>query len=238
MNIFEQEALRLEEVIGYSFANKSLLIEALSHSSYVNEQKKSGTGCYERLEFLGDAVLELTSSTFLFHHCPELNEGELSKLRAALVCEKALAPCARKIQLGSYILLGHGEKLNHGEERDSLLCDVMEAIIGAIYTDAGLEEANRFIFSFILNDDSLRHLDFVDYKTKFQELVQAHTSEPILYEIVGTSGPDHSKQFEVEVRLGERALGRGVGSSRKNAEQDAAREAINILSKGWTIDVP
>ncbi|MBO4505190.1 MAG: ribonuclease III [Lachnospiraceae bacterium] len=234
MNIFEQEALRIEDVIGYSFGNKSLLIEALSHSSYVNEQRKGSTNCYERLEFLGDAVLELASSTFLFHHCPELNEGELSKLRAALVCEKALAPCARKIQLGSYILLGHGEKLNHGEERDSLLCDVMEAIIGAIYTDAGLEEANRFIFSFILTDDSLRHLDFVDYKTKFQELVQAHSSEPILYEIVGTSGPDHSKQFEVEVRLGERTLGRGVGSSRKNAEQDAAREAINILSKGWT----
>ena len=234
MNIFEQEALRIEDVIGYSFGNKSLLIEALSHSSYVNEQRKGSTNCYERLEFLGDAVLELASSTFLFHHCPELNEGELSKLRAALVCEKALAPCARKIQLGSYILLGHGEKLNHGEERDSLLCDVMEAIIGAIYTDAGLEEANRFIFSFILNDDSLKHLDFIDYKTKFQELVQAHSSEPILYEIVGTSGPDHSKQFEVEVRLGERTLGRGVGSSRKNAEQDAAREAINILSKGWT----
>ena len=234
MNIFEQEALRIEEVIGYSFGNKSLLIEALSHSSYVNEQRRGSTNCYERLEFLGDAVLELASSTFLFNHCPELNEGELSKLRAALVCEKALAPCARKIQLGSYILLGHGEKLNHGEERDSLLCDVMEAIIGAIYTDAGLEEANRFIFSFILNDDSLKHLDFIDYKTKFQELVQAHSSEPISYEIVGTSGPDHSKQFEVEVRLGERALGRGAGSSRKNAEQKAAREAINILSKGWT----
>jgi ribonuclease-3 len=204
----------------------------------VNEQRKSGTGCYERLEFLGDAVLELASSTFLFHHFPELNEGELSKLRAALVCEKALAPCARKIQLGSYILLGHGEKLSHGEERDSLLCDVMEAIIGAIYTDSGLEEANKFIFSFILNDESLAHLDFVDYKTKFQELVQAHTSEPIVYEIVGTSGPDHSKQFEVEVRIGERTLGRGVGSSRKNAEQVAAKEAMNILSKGWITDVP
>jgi ribonuclease-3 len=238
MNIFEKEALRLEEVIGYSFANKSLLIEALSHSSYVNEQRKRNMNCYERLEFLGDAVLELASSTFLFRHFPELNEGELSKLRAALVCEKALAPCARKIQLGSYILLGHGEKMSHGEERDSLLCDVMEAIIGAIYTDSGLEEANRFIFRFILNDDSLRHLDFVDYKTRFQELVQAHTPEPIVYEIVGTSGPDHCKLFEVEARLGDRTLGRGSGTSRKNAEQDAAREAINIFSKGWMTDVP
>ena len=234
MNIFETRALELEKVIDYSFRDKALLIEALSHSSYVNEHKKGNASCYERLEFLGDAVLELASSNFLFHHYPGLNEGELSKLRAALVCEKALAPCARKIQLGSYILLGHGEKLNHGEERDSLLCDVIEAVIGAIYTDSGLEEANRFIFRFILDEDSLTHLDFIDYKTKFQEIVQANTSEPIVYEIVGTSGPDHSKQFEVEARVGDRTLGRGVGTSRKNAEQIAAKEAINTLSKGWT----
>ena len=207
------------------FLNSLLLITLRYHMSrnYIHTSHKK-----LRIHY---AVKQLSH---LFHHYPGLNEGELSKLRAALVCEKALAPCARKIQLGSYILLGHGEKLNHGEERDSLLCDVIEAVIGAIYTDSGLEEANRFIFRFILGEESLTHLDFIDYKTKFQELVQANTSEPIVYEIVGTSGPDHSKQFEVEARVGDRTLGRGVGTSRKNAEQIAAKEAINTLSKGWT----
>jgi len=238
MTTVEIKAHELEEVIGYRFKDIGLLIEALSHSSYVNEHKNQNFACYERLEFLGDAVLELASSTFLFRHYPDLNEGELSKLRASLVCEKALAPCARKIQLGRYILLGHGEKLNHGEDRDSLLCDVIEAIIGAIYTDSGFEEAGRFIFGFILDGESITHADFVDHKTKFQELVQAHTSEPIVYEIVSTTGPDHSKQFEVEVRVGEQVLGRGIGSSRKSAEQNAAGEAVNTISKGWIYNVP
>ena len=226
----EADALKLEEVIGYTFKNKELLLEALSHSSYVNEHKHVKRACYERLEFLGDAVLELSSSTFLFKNFPELSEGELSKFRATLVCEKALAPCARKIQLGSYILLGHGEKLNHGEDRDSMLCDVIEAVIGAIYLDSDFTEADRFISRFILNEDSLLHQDFVDYKTKLQEIVQAASSEHIVYEIVSSSGPDHDKCFEVCVSVGGKTLGTGTGHSRKNAEQNAAKEAIERLN--------
>ncbi len=227
----EAEALKLEDIIGYTFKDKELLLEALSHSSYINEQKHAKRTCYERLEFLGDAVLELASSTFLFKKYPTLSEGELSKFRATLVCEKALAPCARKIQLGSYILLGRGEKLSHGEDRDSMLCDVIEAVIGAIYLDAGFEEAKKFIFKFILTEDSLIHHDFVDYKTKLQEMIQARTSEHISYEIVNTSGPDHDKQFDVIVSIGGRPVGTGRGHSRKNAEQDAAREAIEHIKE-------
>ena len=229
MNQIETLALKLEDNIGYTFKDKELLLEALSHSSYVNEYKHTKRACYERLEFLGDAVLELASSTFLFKNYPSSSEGELSKFRATLVCEKALAPCARKIQLGSYILLGRGEKLNHGEDRDSMLCDVIEAVIGAIYLDGGFDEATKFIFRYILNDECLMHKDFVDYKTKLQEIVQANTSEHIVYEIVGTSGPDHDKQFDVRVSIGDRPVGKGRGHSRKNAEQSAAREAIEHI---------
>ncbi len=226
MNFFEEKALKLEDVIGYHFKDPLLLVEALSHSSYVNEHRADGRSCYERLEFLGDAVLELTSSMFLFNRYPNMSEGELSKLRASLVCEEALAPCARKIQLGDYILLGHGEAMNGGKERDSLLCDVIEAVIGALYLDSQDREAEKFIFRYILTEENLERHDYVDYKTRFQELVQANGITNASYELVEATGPDHNKQFVVELKVGDKILGRGTGSSRKRAEQAAAKEAI------------
>ncbi len=227
----EKECLNLQKVIGYNFKDENLLLEALSHSSYVNERKMLKIRCYERLEFLGDAVLELVSSTLLFNAKEDLNEGQLSKMRASLVCEKALAPCARRIQLGSYILLGHGERMNHGEERDSILCDVIEAVLGAVYLDGGFDAAKTFAENFILNEEAF-DAEPVDYKTQLQEIVQASFKENVIYEVVSSSGPDHNKSYEVCVRIADRVYGRGIGSSKKSAEQSAAKETVELLKTG------
>lgn len=218
----------VERNIGYRFGDITLLLEALSHSSYVNERKLNKASCYERLEFLGDAVLETVSSTLLFKHFPDMPEGQLSKKRASLVCEKSLAPCARKLELNKYILLGKGETKNRGNEHDSILCDVLEAVIGAIYLDGGFENAFSFIEKNVIPVDSLQAA-FVDYKTIFQELIQSRTDDKIVYELLAAEGPDHDRVYSVQVKVGDKVCGTGEGSSKKAAEMAAAKMAVEEI---------
>ena len=218
----------LEGRIGYTFQDKSLIKQALTHSSYANEMRILKSGNYERLEFLGDAVLEMVTSDFLFSKYPTMPEGRLSKLRASLVCEPALASAAKRICLAKYFLLGKGEEATGGRERESIACDIMEAVIGAIYRDSGIEEAKKFIFSFILDDIDKKRL-FYDAKSNLQELAQRKLKETITYRVVFETGPEHDKEFGVEVLLGEKVIGRGEGRSKKLAEQHAAYEALVSL---------
>lgn len=220
----------LEEKIGYSFARKELLIQAVTHSSYANERKINRTEDYERLEFLGDAVLELISSDYLFHEKPDVAEGKLTKLRSSMVCEPALAYCARDIGLEKFILLGKGEENTGGRDRDSIISDVMEAVIGAIYLDGGFDSAHDFIHKFILTDLEDKIL-FSDSKTALQEIIQAMGYKSFEYELVDEKGPDHSKIFAVDARLNGEVIGHGEGRTKKAAEQKAAYEAINVLKK-------
>ena len=220
----------LEHRIGYTFQDFALLKKAMSHSSYVNEEHLPKYECNERLEFLGDAVLELVSSEFLFFEHPTTPEGELTKTRASMVCEPALAFCAREIELGEYLLLGKGEEATGGRKRDSITSDAMEALIGAIYLDGGFTNAKEFIHHFILTDLEDKKL-FYDSKTILQEIVQANMTGNVSYELIDEQGPDHNKIFEVEARIGGKAWGRGKGSSKKSAEQQAAYEAILNLRK-------
>ncbi|MCD8326765.1 MAG: ribonuclease III [Lachnospiraceae bacterium] len=220
----------LEQKIGYTFHNKALLKQALTHSSYANEIKILKSEDYERLEFLGDAVLELVSSDFLFSEYPQMPEGKLSKLRASLVCEAALAYTAHQLGLERYFLLGKGEESTGGRERPAIACDVVEAVIGAIYLDSGLEEARKFIFSFILDDIETRHL-FYDAKSTLQEYVQGSSQGQLAYRIIYEKGPEHDKEFGVELTLDGRVLGRGEGHNKKAAEQQAAYQALRKLHK-------
>lgn len=215
----------LEEKIAYHFQDKKLLRRALTHSSYANEMQVNKFEDYERLEFLGDAVLELVSSDFLFREQEDLSEGELTKMRASMVCEPALAFCARDFSLEQYILLGKGEETTGGRNRDSIISDVMEAVIGAIYLDGGLEEASAFIHRFVLSDLEHKQL-FYDAKTILQELVQQENGGGIRYELVKEDGPQHDKTFEVEVYVGGEKAGRGTGHSKKAAQQQAAYQAL------------
>lgn len=215
----------LEERIGYSFQEKNLLRHALTHSSYANEKRMKKTANNERLEFLGDAVLELVSSEFIFKNQLKMPEGEMTKLRASLVCEPTLAFCAREIALGDYLLLGKGEEGTGGRERDSILSDAMEAVIGAIYLDGGFTNAKEFVIRFILSDMDKKKL-FFDSKTILQEIVQSRSREPLVYELVKEEGPDHNKKFTVEARLGAVTLSEGSGRTKKGAEQQAAYRAI------------
>ncbi len=218
----------LEQRIGYQFQDISLLKQALTHSSFTNEQKINKTGDYERLEFLGDAVLELTSSEFLFHEHPEVPEGELTKMRAAMVCEPALAFCARDLELGKFIRLGKGEENTGGRERDSIISDVMEAVTGAIYLDGGMEPARQFINSFILSDLEDKRL-FYDSKSNLQELIQGKLKKEFWYELLEESGPEHNKVFKVSVHMEDEVLGEGIGKTKKAAEQQAAYRALLLL---------
>lgn len=218
----------LEERIGYRFQDRSLLKQALTHSSFTNEQKINKTEDYERLEFLGDAVLEMVSSQFLFHTYPQLSEGELTKMRASLVCEPALAFCARDIELGKFIRLGKGEELSGGRERESITSDVMEAVIGAIFLDGGIEKAKEYILKFILSDIENKQL-FYDSKSNLQELMQGTLKKEFHYELLEENGPEHSKSFVVEVIMEGKSLGRGLGRTKKAAEQQAAYEALLFL---------
>ena len=220
----------LQERIGYHFKNTALLKRALTHSSYMNEQKINKNGDYERLEFLGDAVLELVSSEFLFHEHPEVPEGELTKMRASMVCEPSLAFCARDIELGKYLLLGKGEDATGGRKRESVTSDAMEALIGAIYLDGGFANAKEFIERFILKDLENKKL-FYDSKTILQEIVQSNFKAPVSYELLGEKGPDHNKVFEVAVRIGDDRYGVGSGRTKKAAEQEAAYQSILALRK-------
>ena len=223
----------LEERIGYSFRNKELILQALTHSSYANERKINKTGDYERIEFLGDAVLELLSSDFLYRTHPDMPEGVLTKTRASMVCEPSLAFCARDLELGEFIRLGKGEELTGGRSRESIIADVMEAVLGAIYLDGGIGEAKRFVDRFILSDLEDKQL-FSDSKSALQELAQGQMKEEVSYRLLGESGPEHDKVFEVEVLLGDRVAGHGTGRTKKSAEQQAAYEALlGLRDKGY-----
>ncbi len=226
----QQRLLDLQKRIGYHFKDEELLISALMHSSYTNEKHLPKYKCNERLEFLGDAVLELVSSEFLFFRDRKSPEGELTKTRASMVCEPSLAFCAREIELGEYLLMGKGEIVTGGKYRDSVTSDALEALIGAIYLDGGFASAKEFIRTFILNDLEHKKL-FYDSKTILQELVQAHFSENITYKLVGEEGPDHNKCFFVEALIGTACFGKGSGRSKKAAEQEAAYKAILELRK-------
>lgn len=220
----------LQDKIGYSFKNERILSHALTHSSYANEKHWDKTRCNERLEFLGDAVLELLSSDFLFRNFPTMPEGEMTKLRASLVCEPTLAFCAEDISLGEYLYLGKGEDLTGGRKRPSVVSDAMEAMIGAIYLDGGLANAKEFVLRFILNDIEHKQL-FYDSKTILQEMVQAEFKDSLVYELLKEEGPDHNKTFEVCVKIGGRVIGRGTGRTKKAAEQVAAYHGICELKK-------
>lgn len=223
----------LEERIGYQFKDKKYLKQALTHSSFSNEQKINKTKNYERLEFLGDAVLELVSSEFLFAEYSDLPEGELTKMRASMVCEPALAFCARDIELGMFIRLGKGEESTGGRDRDSIISDVMEAIIGAIFLDGGMEPAKGFIHHFILSDLENKQL-FYDSKSNLQELAQGVLKQEIQYELLEEIGPEHNKAFSVSVRIGQQEYGTGTGRTKKAAEQKAAYNALLLLrDKGY-----
>ena len=212
-----RELKELEKRIGYHFQNPELLEKALRHSSYANEHKMNRIECNERLEFLGDAVLELVSSEHLFAQFPQMPEGELTRLRASLVCEPTLAFCARELELGSFLRLGKGEEMTGGRHRDSVTSDALESVIGAVYLDGGFANAKEFVLKYVLNDMEHKKL-FFDSKTIFQEMVQGN--------IPGESGPDHDKTFSVEVWIGEQCMGQGSGRTKKAAEQMAAYRAI------------
>lgn len=218
----------LEERIGYRFDDRSLLKQALTHSSFTNEQKIRKTQNYERLEFLGDAVLELVSSEFLFREHRDMPEGKLTKLRASMVCEPSLAFCARDLELGKFMLLGRGEENTGGRGRDSIVSDVMEALIGAIYLDGGMGAAKAFIDRFVLSDLEDKQL-FYDSKSNLQELVQGKLKKELEYDLLEESGPEHDKLFRVSVRMGSRTLGTGEGRTKKAAEQQAAYRALLLL---------
>ena len=219
-----------QQVIGYQFQNKNLLRQALTHSSYANEKHMHRLSDNERLEFLGDAVLELVTSNYLYRTYTKEPEGKLSKIRASLVCEPTLAGCARDINLGKYVLLSKGEDMTGGRSRDSILSDAFEAVIGAIYLDQGIETATKFIETYLFKDVENKVL-FFDAKTNLQEIVQGEGKGRLKYVLVGEEGPDHAKIFTVEARLGENVIGTGSGHSKKSAEQHAAFEAIKRHKK-------
>ncbi len=215
-----------EKKIGYEFKDKSLLKRALTHSSYANEK---GTGLdNERLEFLGDSVLGFITAEYLFEHYKDKAEGDLTKKRAYAVCEKTLFGYAEKIGLGEMILLGKGEEITGGRQRPSVVSDAFEAVIAAIYLDGGIENAKKFVLPFIEIASEARPV-FKDYKSTLQEVLQQNPTEKFEYIVVGESGPDHNKEFIVEVHLNSNVIGRGVGSSKKRAEQQAAKSALELM---------
>ena len=233
----KQDLKRFQKTIGYQFKNPAFLKQALMHSSYTNEHRRLKGQDNERLEFLGDAVLELSSSEFLYMHYPEMPEGDMTKLRASLVCEPTLAMCAREIGLPEQLQLGHGEELTGGRGRNSIVSDALEAVIGAIYLDGGFANAKEFVWTFIMNDIEHKKL-FYDSKTILQEEVQREwRTEELTYELVGEEGPDHAKQFEVCVKVGSRVLGSGKGSTKKGAEQEAAYRALVLLNERTAHDM-
>lgn len=216
-----------QKEIGYTFKDISLLETAFTHSSYANE-KQLARQCNERLEFLGDSVLGVVSAEYFYRNLSNLPEGEMTKKRAACVCEKSLFGFAKEIDLGKYILLGKGEEHTGGRTRPSILADAFEAVIAAIYLDSGLEEARKFILRF-LTEAAENAASFTDYKTALQEIIQKNPDERLSYVLVGESGPDHNKRFEVEVHLNSNVIGSGVGISKKKAEQSAAKSALELM---------
>ncbi|GHU53386.1 ribonuclease 3 [Clostridia bacterium] len=209
--------------IDYVFKDEKLLLEALSHSSYINERKNGS--CNERLEFLGDSILSLVTARYLFLNYPDMPEGKLTKMRASLVCEKSLAKFAKQIDLGSELLLGKGENNLNGRSRPSILADAFEALIAAIYLDGGYKSAEKFILGFVKD----KQIETTDYKSLLQEVVQRNPEENVDYFVVSENGPDHDKIFNVEVRLNSNVIGTGAGKTKKQAEQQAAKEALKLM---------
>ena len=223
-----KKQLEFQQAIGYEFKQGGLLVQALTHSSYANEKRMKRLSDNERLEFLGDAVLEIVSSEHLYQSYPDMPEGELTKLRASLVCEPTLAECAKQLHLGDYLLLGRGEDHTGGRERKSILSDALEAVIGAIYLDGGFANAKEFILGHILKDIMHKRL-FFDSKTILQELVQGKNMGEIRYQLTGERGPDHNKLFSVELSIKGRKVSSGEGHTKKDAEQNAAYCALMQL---------
>ena len=219
----------LETAIGYQFRNIQLLQNALTHSSYANERWHNSLLSNERLEFLGDSVLGMLVAEYLYHNFPDRPEGELTRMRADMVCEKTLAAAANRIGIGEHLLLGHGEDRLGGRNRESILADAMESVIAASFLDGGIEAALKIVQQFILVEVPVTKMHNTDYKTALQELVQQKKNQVLTYALVGQSGPDHDKQFDVEVSLNGTVVGQGSGRSKKRAEQDAARCAIEKL---------
>lgn len=217
-----------QKIIGYNYNNESLLIEALTHSSFANESKKNRKN-NERLEFLGDSVLSLVVSKHLFKHYKHLPEGELTKIRASLVCEKALFEFAKTIHLGEYILLGKGEEHTGGRERPSIVSDAFEAVIASMYLDGGFEPVEKYILGFVPKDIKSNPVVFNDFKTVLQEVIQKNPEERVEYVLVEENGPEHSKAFVVNVCLNSNVIGTGCAKSKKEAEQLAAKEALHLM---------
>ena len=219
----------LEAAIGYRFKNITLLQNALAHSSYANERWHDSLKSNERLEFLGDSILGMVTAEYLYRNFPDRPEGDLTRMRADMVCERSLAQVAERIDLGRHLLLGNGEQTGGGRKRDSILADAVESVIAACFLDGGMEPARNFINTFVLTNVPVKKLQNVDYKTALQELVQQKKNQVLSYALIGESGPDHDKHFEVQVSLNGTVVGIGEGKSKKRAEQDAARVAIEKL---------
>ncbi|MCQ2449839.1 MAG: ribonuclease III [Clostridia bacterium] len=221
----------LEEKLQYRFHDPKLLEHALCHSSYANEVRNGHTS-NERLEFLGDSVLSIVVSDYLYRNFPNMPEGELTRLRASLVCEKSLCAFSRQLEIGRFLLLGRGEEKGGGRERDSILADAFEAVLAAMYLDGGMEPARKHVMRFVLAE--LEHTEdevFKDYKTALQEIIQRNPEESVEYVLTGESGPDHDKRFLVEVHLNSNVIGKGKGRNKKQAEQMAAKQALELMGE-------
>ena len=219
----------LETALGYSFHNITLLQNALTHSSYANERWHNSLLSNERLEFLGDSILGMVVAEYLYKHFPDRPEGELTRMRADMVCETSLAQVAARLELGRHLLLGKGEERFGGRSRASILADAVESVIAASFLDGGMEAARGIIDRFVLCDVPVSKLHNMDYKTALQELIQQKKNQVISYVLVGESGPDHDKVFTAQVLLNDAVIGTGTGSSKKRAEQDAARDALESM---------
>ena len=228
-----EKILDFEKILNYEFKNKRLLAQAFMHSSFINERKAWVPKDNERLEFLGDAVIELMVSSLLFAKFPDMGEGDLTRFRAKIVCEKTLATAARQLKLGEFLAIGRGEELTGGRNRDSILADVFEALAGALYLDAGIEKAHEFVVDALgeVIDETRHNFHVLDYKTRLQEVIQKRSKTPIKYTVLSETGPDHQKTFVVSVSHDEKILGKGKGKSKKLAEQGAARAALKIVTE-------
>ena len=227
----QKKLQELEQEIGYQFQDEGLLVHALTHSSYAHEKFQPKFSDNERLEFLGDAVLEVISSDFLYNAYPEKEEGDLTKLRASLVCEANLAESARRLKLGTYLLLGNGEDLTGGRERDSILSDAFEALIGAMYLDGGFTSTKEFVLHYVLNDIEHKKL-FFDSKTILQEIIQNDFHRTLHYKLLSEEGPDHNKLFTAQVYMDEHPMQIGTGRTKKAAEQNAAYQSLLLAQAG------
>ena len=223
---------KLEERLGYTFQNRRLLENALTHSSYANENKAKGESSNERLEFLGDSVLGMVVADHLYRNHPDMPEGELTRTRAALVCEESLVEVAGQLELGQYLKLGRGEDAGGGRQRPSIQADAVEAVIAAVYLDGGIGSARKLITRFILTNNRREQEGVIrDFKIALQELVQRESGQVLTYHLLGESGPDHAKVFSVAVELNGKPLGAGEGRSKKEAEQAAAKAAVEKLTE-------